>query len=78
MQPTRPYFRDIPEPWKLARNGDWDSVVIDQTPDDWPAFFAERVVGPLWEKGYRGFFLSTPSTPTGWPGNSTKPRNKPA
>jgi hypothetical protein len=59
VQPTRPYFRDIPEPWKLARNGDWDSVVIDQTPDDWPAFFAERVVGPLWEKGYRGFFLDT-------------------
>ena len=29
VQPTRPYFRDIPEPWKLARNGDWDSVVID-------------------------------------------------
>lgn len=59
VQPTRPYFRDIPEPWKLARNGDWDSVVIDQTPADWPAFFAERVVGPLWEKGYRGFFLDT-------------------
>ena len=59
VQPTRPYFRDIPEPWKLARNGDWNSVVIDQTPADWPAFFAERVVGPLWEKGYRGFFLDT-------------------
>ena len=58
-QPSRAYFKDIPAAWQLARNGNWQSVVIDQTPADWPAFFADRVVGPLWEKGYRGFFLDT-------------------
>ncbi len=59
VQATRSYFKDIPAAWQLARNGDWNSIVIDQTPDVWPAFFADRVVGPLWEKGYRGFFLDT-------------------
>lgn len=59
VQASRAHFKDIPEDWKLARNGDWNSIVIDQTPDTWPAFFAERVVAPLWEKGYRGFFLDT-------------------
>ena len=57
--PTRPDYKDIPEAWKLARNGDWKSEVIDQTPEHWPAFFADRVVAPLWAQGYRGFFLDT-------------------
>lgn len=59
VQPSRPYYQDIPAAWKMARNGDWDSVVLDQTPAEWPDFFADKVVGPLWQKGYRGFFLDT-------------------
>jgi len=59
VQASRPYYKDIPAAWKLARNTDWDAEVIDQTPPDWPAFFADKVVGPLWAKGYRGFFLDT-------------------
>lgn len=59
VQPSRPYFKEIPAAWKMARNGDWGSVVLDQTPAEWPKFFADKVVGPLWEQGYRGFFLDT-------------------
>jgi len=59
VQASRPYFKDIPAAWKMARNTDWDAEVIDQTPADWPAFFADKVVGPLWAMGYRGFFLDT-------------------
>lgn len=55
----RRYFSKIPEAWKLARNGPWNSIVIDQTPEQWPAFFADEVIAPLWNKGYRGFFLDT-------------------
>ena len=57
--PSRAYYRDIPATWKLARNQDWQSEVIDQSQPEWPAFFAERVVAPLWQRGYRGFFLDT-------------------
>ena len=59
VQRDRAYYRNIPADWKLARNQDWDSEVIDQTPAAWPDFFAEQVVGPLWARGYRGFFLDT-------------------
>ncbi len=59
VQSSRAYYADIPADWKLARNGDWNSDVIDQTPAAWPDFFADRVVGPLWKRGYRGFFLDT-------------------
>ena len=55
----RAYLKKIPAAWKMARNGAWNSVVIDQTPEQWPAFFAEEVIGPLWQKGFRGFFLDT-------------------
>lgn len=59
VHPTRGHYPDIPAAWKMARNQDWKSDVIDQSQPDWPAFFAERVVAPLWQQGYRGFFLDT-------------------
>lgn len=59
VQPSRAYFKKIPSQWQMARNGHWGSVVLDQTPAEWPDFFAEKVVGPLWKQGYRGFFLDT-------------------
>ena len=59
VQPTRAYYADIAADWKLARNQDWQSDVIDQSVAAWPDFFANRVVAPLWERGFRGFFLDT-------------------
>jgi hypothetical protein len=59
VQASRPYYADIPAHWKLARNGHWKSDVIDQTPPEWADFFSRRVIAPLWERGYRGFFLDT-------------------
>ena len=59
VQSSRPYYADIPSTWKMARNGDWNSEVLDQTPEAWPDFFADRVVRPLWERGYKGLFLDT-------------------
>ena len=57
--PARAHYAEIPQAWKFARNKDWQSDVIDQSVADWPDFFASRVVAPLWERGYRGFFLDT-------------------
>jgi len=50
VQPSRSYFKDIPSHWKMARNSDWGSVVLDQPPAEWLDFFADKVVGPLWAK----------------------------
>jgi len=57
--PSRPYYARIPAAWKMARNGPWQSDAIDQTPAAWPDFFATEVIAPLWQRGYRGFFLDT-------------------
>ena len=59
VSPERAYLKAIPAAWKLEQNSDWGSVVLDQSQPAWPVFFAERVIKPLWEAGYRGFFLDT-------------------
>ncbi|WP_370681122.1 bifunctional glycoside hydrolase 114/ polysaccharide deacetylase family protein [Comamonas sp. GB3 AK4-5] len=59
VHPSRAYFQRIPAAWRLGRNSDWDSVLVDQSQPDWPAFFAEQVIAPLWEQGFRGFFIDT-------------------
>lgn len=59
IEPTRPYLADVPAAWRIGRNPAFDSVVIDQAQPQWPAFFAERIVQPLWERGWRAFFLDT-------------------
>ncbi len=56
---NRAYRKDIPAAWKLGQNSGWGSVVLDQAQPEWPAFFVERVIKPLWDAGYRGFFLDT-------------------
>lgn len=55
----RAYAKSLPEGLVSGANEHWRSHVIDQTHAEWPRFFVERVVAPLWQAGYRGFFLDT-------------------
>ena len=59
VHPNRSYYNTIPKAWRPSENKAWASDVIDQTAPGWPAFFVDKVVAPLWKKGYRGFFLDT-------------------
>jgi len=59
VHPNRSYYKAIPKSWRPSQNKAWASDVIDQTAPGWPAFFVDKVVTPLWKKGYRGFFLDT-------------------
>jgi len=59
VHPSKPYFSSIPAPWLIGENRGWGSRVIDQAQPGWPVFFVEKVLAPLWEQGYRGFFLDT-------------------
>lgn len=56
---SRDYYAAIPKAWIIGRNREWQSDIIDQTAEGWPAFFVDKVIAPLWEKGYTGFFLDT-------------------
>jgi hypothetical protein len=55
----RDYFAAIPKQWLIGRNDTWAATVIDQSAPGWPQFFVDRIVAPLWARGYRGFFLDT-------------------
>ncbi len=59
VQPSRPYASSIPKDWLRGDNKDWGSRLIDQAQPAWPAFFVDRVIKPLWDSGYRSFFLDT-------------------
>lgn len=59
VYPSKSYYPAIPPAWIVGRNDTWQSKVVDQTAAGWPEFFVEQVIAPLWDKGFRGFFLDT-------------------
>ena len=59
VHPKRPYFTAIPRDWRLGPNAAWNSEVIDQAQAGWTKFFIEQVIEPLWERGFRAFFIDT-------------------
>jgi uncharacterized protein (TIGR01370 family) len=59
VHPTRAYFARMKPEWKLGENAAWKSIVVDQAAEGWQAFYLAEVVKPLWERGFRAFFLDT-------------------
>ena len=57
--PTRIWYKQVNPDWLIADNHAWKSKVVDPGNPEWRAFFLNMVVEPLWEAGYRGFFLDT-------------------
>ena len=60
---ARLFPRDLPRSVP-GENRAWGSSVVDQTAPARPAFLADRIIAPLWQRGYRGFFLETGFTTT--------------
>lgn len=56
---TRPYFNDLKPQWLLGKNPDWGSHILDVSSPGLRQFLLERVIEPLWDQGYRGFFFDT-------------------
>ncbi len=59
VQPSRAYADSIPKHWLRGENKDWGSRLIDQSQAEWPAFFTDKILQPLWDAGYRSFFFDT-------------------
>lgn len=59
LDPRRAVARDWPASMLLGENPKWGSRRVDTAHPDWPALFVDRVIAPLWAKGFRGFFLDT-------------------
>ena len=56
---SRAWYKDVPAKVVLGTNGAWGSQIVDTKSVEWQAFLLDRVVEPLWKKGYRGFFFDT-------------------
>jgi uncharacterized protein (TIGR01370 family) len=59
VEAHRAYASRLPPAWLLGENTAWHSGVVNQAEPGWPAFFVREVIAPLWEQGFRGFFLDT-------------------
>lgn len=59
IEPHRSYAKTIPSTWKIGSNKEWGGAVVDQRNPEWQNFFLDKIVEPLWKKGFRGFFLDT-------------------
>ncbi len=59
VSPDRPYLKEMPASWLTGENKGWSSQVIDQTAEGWAEFAVEKLFAPLWQAGYRSFFLDT-------------------
>lgn len=59
VHPSRPYARKLPAHWLRGDNVAWQSRLLDQAQPEWPGFFVNEVISPLWQAGYRAFFLDT-------------------
>jgi polysaccharide biosynthesis protein PelA len=57
--PSRSYYASLPPGTLRTDNAAWGSKVIDQTAPGWREFFLSKIIAPLWEKGWRGFFIDT-------------------
>lgn len=57
--PDKPYAGLIPKPAKVARNPAWSSDVMNQTSPLWREFYLEKIIAPLWQRGFRGVFIDT-------------------
>ncbi len=57
--PGSGYAGQVRDSWVLGRNKAWGSMVMDTSSASWRRFYLEKVITPLWQAGYRGFFLDT-------------------
>jgi polysaccharide biosynthesis protein PelA len=59
ITPDSKITKNIPASWVIAKNQIWKTKVLDQSNPAWQDFFIHQIFEPLWQKGYRGFFLDT-------------------
>lgn len=59
VHPSRAWLAEVPPQWLIGKNPAWGSRVLDLSAPGYSAFVVDKIIAPLWQKGYRGFFLDT-------------------
>lgn len=57
--PAESYYKNVDKKWIVGRNNIWKSDVMNLADPAWQTFILEKIITPLWERGYKGFFLDT-------------------
>ena len=55
----RPWFAELKPDWFLGDNTEWGSAIVDLANPAWRQWLLRHRFRPLWQAGYRGFFLDT-------------------
>ena len=55
----RPWFAELNPNWFLGDNPDWGGAIVDLANPAWRQWLLRHRFRPLWQAGYRGFFLDT-------------------
>ena len=55
----RPWFLELNPDWFLGDNPDWGGAILDLANPAWRQWLFQHRFRPLWQAGYRGFFLDT-------------------
>ena len=53
------YTDRVPIETMVTRNPAWSSNVMNQDSPVWRAFYIEKIIAPLWKRGFRGIFVDT-------------------
>lgn len=56
---ARSYRQDIPQALIVGSNRVWRSDIVDTRKEQWRQFLLDRVIEPLYARGFRGLFLDT-------------------
>lgn len=59
VNPSRRYRHEVPAGVVIGSNPVWGSDIVDTRSEQWRKFLLDRVVEPLYARGFRGFFLDT-------------------
>jgi hypothetical protein len=59
VNPSRPWYAEVPRKLILGQNRQWHTDVVDTRSPEWRSFLLDRVIEPLYARGYRGVFLDT-------------------
>jgi polysaccharide biosynthesis protein PelA len=54
---SRHQAQALDDRWRLGHNPDWETLIMDATQAGWRRHVIEKLVQPLWNRGYRAFFL---------------------
>jgi len=66
VAPSRTWAKDIPSAWVAGENTAWRSRQIDVAAPGYADFMIDRVFAPLWQRGWRSFFLDTLDSYQAW------------